>query len=181
MPSHVALLHDEAWRELKASDEEATPMILYLVQHGRASPKETDPERSLTEEGIAETEKVAVRAEKIGLHVSEIIHSGKKRARETAMILARHLTCGTAPSVSDDLDPDDDVTAIVASLGNKDSILLVGHLPFLERLVSSLVLGDPSIRLVRFTNSGIVCLETVEGRSGEKAWVVKWALTPEIA
>jgi phosphohistidine phosphatase len=156
-------------------------LILYLVQHGKAHPKEVDPERGLTPEGRAETEKVAAGAAKIGLRVSEIIHSGKKRARETAEILANHLAPGTVPIASGGLDPDADLAPAVERLGTKDLLMLVGHLPFLEKLVSYLIVGDSSTRVVEFENSGIVCLEAARERPGKGDWAVKWALTPEIA
>jgi phosphohistidine phosphatase len=163
------------------ADKEAILLIIYLVQHGKAFPKEADPERSLTEGGKAETRKVATRAEKLKLHVSEIVHSGKKRAYETAEILASHLTPGRTPTTCRGLDPNDDVAPIAEWLGDKDGYMLVGHLPFLEKLVSFLIASDPTIRLIQFTNSGIVCLEAEEGESGKKVWSVKWAMTPEIA
>jgi phosphohistidine phosphatase len=161
--------------------KEAIPMTLYLVQHGKALPKESDPERSLTEDGKAETEKTALKAKKLGLQVSEIVHSGKERARQTAEILARHLTPGRAPTASAGLDPKDDASPIARTLGDKDGLMLVGHLPFLDKLVSCLILGEPSTRLIRFTNSGIVCLESGEGEPGHEVWLCKWVMTPEIA
>jgi phosphohistidine phosphatase len=58
--------------------------------------------------------------------------------------------------------------------------MLVGHLPFLERLASQLILKSPDIPVVRFTNGGIVCLDQWERESDKKIWLVKWVLTPEI-
>jgi len=156
-------------------------MVLYLAQHGKALPEEIDPERSLTEEGTAEVERVADRARQAGIRVSRIIHSGKKRARQTAEIFAARLTPGTAPEVSDGLGPKDDVAPLARTLGGEDGLMIVGHLPFLERLVSLLVARDRSARVLRFANGGIVCLERSEDEGGEESWAAKWALTPEIA
>jgi phosphohistidine phosphatase len=156
-------------------------MTLYLVQHGKALMKETDPERSLSEDGRAETERVAARAGELRLSVSGIVHSGKKRARQTAEILASRLTPGTTPAAWAGLDPDDDVETIAEMLAGRDNLMLVGHLPFLEELAAFLTVGSSTLRPIRFTNSGIVCLEERETDSGNKTWAIKWALTPEIS
>ncbi len=62
-------------------------MALYLVQHGKSLPKEIDSEQGLTDEGIADVERIAGVAKSYGIVVSSIQHSGKKRARQTAEIL----------------------------------------------------------------------------------------------
>ena len=53
--------------------------------------------------------------------------------------------------------------------------MLVGHLPFLSRLASYLVTGDPERPIFQFQNAGIVCLS----RTGE-GWAIKWSLSPRI-
>lgn len=53
--------------------------------------------------------------------------------------------------------------------------MLVGHLPFMDRLAGLLVTGDPNNSAVRFRTAGIVCLE---GAGGD--WAVKWVVTPEL-
>lgn len=46
---------------------------LYLVQHGKAFDEKVDPERRLTPEGVAETERIAKYLNSIGIIVAEII------------------------------------------------------------------------------------------------------------
>jgi phosphohistidine phosphatase len=53
--------------------------------------------------------------------------------------------------------------------------MLVGHLPFLDRLAGLLVTGDADRSVVRFQKGGIVCLV----RQDEK-WVVGWMATPDL-
>jgi phosphohistidine phosphatase len=53
--------------------------------------------------------------------------------------------------------------------------MLVGHLPFLSRLVGLLVAGKPDAVVVRFRNAGIVCL-----RREEERWSVNWTVPPEL-
>ncbi len=62
---------------------------LFLIQHGEAKTKDEDPERRLTEHGAAVVEKMATWAARAGVKVSEIRHSGKRRAEQTASILGR--------------------------------------------------------------------------------------------
>lgn len=63
-------------------------MRLYLVQHGEAKSEAEDPERSLTSRGEEETRKISGAAKRQGLRPSRIYHSGKKRAEQTAGIIA---------------------------------------------------------------------------------------------
>ncbi|MGO9146155.1 MAG: phosphohistidine phosphatase SixA [Desulfomonilia bacterium] len=153
-------------------------MMVYLVQHGRSLPKEVDPDRGLTDQGRAEVERVASKASKIGLSVALIIHSGKTRALKTAEILAARLTPGSQPVMEPGLNPHDDVAAFAATLPARDNLMVVGHLPFMERLVSYLITGTPEKPVIRFRNAGIVCLEYDRM---ENTWAIEWVLTPEIA
>ena len=61
-------------------------MALYLVQHGQCHAKDSDPSKGLTEEGRAAATRIAGVAKGYGVPVSCILHSGKKRARQTAEI-----------------------------------------------------------------------------------------------
>ena len=54
--------------------------------------------------------------------------------------------------------------------------MLVGHLPFMSRLASLLLAGEPEAGVVRFQTSGIVCLSREQGE-----WSLSWAVTPELA
>ena len=66
-------------------------MALYLVQHGEALAEDVDPERSLYAEGRVEVERIAEVARGYRVRVFRIEHSGKKRAVQTAEILAAAL------------------------------------------------------------------------------------------
>ncbi len=146
------------------------------MQHGEAKPETEDPERPLTEQGAAATERVAAWAAEAGVDVSEIRHSGKLRAQQTADILAKHLNPENGVIAVPGMKPNDDVSAVAESLAaESESLMLVGHLPFLNRLTSLLVTGDSDAAMVQFRNSGIVCLRREEGR-----WFLDWAMPPEL-
>ena len=151
-------------------------MTLFLVQHGEARPGNEDSERSLTDHGAETVSRIADWAARIGIKVDEIRHSGKLRAEQTAMIFAKRLDPPKGVIAVEGLNPKDEVTQVAASLhGDQESIMLVGHLPHLSRLVCLLVTGSPENVVVRFRNAGIVCLTQSEGK-----WAIDWVMQPEL-
>lgn len=152
-------------------------MALYLVQHGKALPKTEDPEKGLSAEGKAETLRIAKVANTYSVNVSEIRHSGKKRARETAEILAAEMSPENGVSVMQGVNPLDDVHAINTRISLEQDIMLVGHLPFLERLIGLLVCDDPDRTVFKLQNSGILCIDRVEGVGNP---VIRWGLMPSV-
>lgn len=152
-------------------------MRAYLVQHGKAKSAEEDPSRALSDEGRDEVERMAAFLQGLRITISLIVHSGKTRAEETAHLLASSIRCTAGPTHTDGLDPSDDpaVTANFLSVYT-DDILIVGHLPHLERLTSLLVTGTQDSRPIQFRNGGIVCLE----KEGHGCWSLVWAIVPEL-
>ena len=134
-------------------------MSLYLVQHGIAYPKDIDSEQSLTEDGIEEIKQVAKSAALHEIYVSMIKHSGKKRALQSAEIFANILKPPEGVQQSDGLNPLDNVIEFASSLINDTNVMIVGHLPFLEKLTSYLIIGNADKKLIEFRNAGIVCLD----------------------
>ncbi|MBI5534463.1 MAG: phosphohistidine phosphatase SixA [Deltaproteobacteria bacterium] len=152
-------------------------MALYLVQHGKSLPKEQDPEQALTEDGIADVKRIAAVAKGYGVKPSRILHSGKLRAKQTAKLIAEQLEPSGGVSPRNGLDPNDDVAAVAGYLDPKEDLMVVGHLPFLERLTSLLTSGLPEKLVFKFQNGGIVCLDLDRERH---AWYIKWTLMPQI-
>ena len=150
-------------------------MRLYLVQHGEAKSEAVDPERSLTFRGEEETRKISGAAKRLHIRPSGIYHSGKKRAEQTAGIIARALDLSA--QLGQGLNPNDDVRPWVERISREaEDLMIVGHLPFLEKLASFLVCGDEGAKAVVFRYSAILCLEKKEpGR-----WAVDWVLKPEM-
>lgn len=152
-------------------------MALFLVQHGKALPRDKDPERGLTEEGILEVERIANLAKEHDVKVSTIKHSGKKRARQTAEIFAATLKPKGGVQEVSGLNPLDDVSEMAVNLDSADDLMLVGHLPFMEKLTSYLIIGSVDKSVIKFQNGGIVCLD--EDPESE-SWFIKWTLLPNI-
>jgi phosphohistidine phosphatase len=150
---------------------------LYLVQHGEAVAEEADPERPLSEAGRRDVEGLARFLSARGLRVERIQHSGKTRARQTAEILAGVLAPGLDTEARPGLAPKDPVEAFAAGLADQTrDLIVVGHLPFLDRLVGHLVGGGEGRGLVAYRPGGMVCLERAE----DGAWRIAWMLRPEL-
>ena len=152
-------------------------MSLYLVQHGKSLSKDVDPEKGLSDEGMAEVERIANVAKGYGVPVKVIVHSGKKRALQTAEIFAAALNPTEGLEKFEGINPLDDVTVFSETLAGRDSQMLVGHLPFMERLTNYLIAGSIDKPVFKFQNGGIVCLDK---HSGTQTWVIKWTLMPNI-
>ena len=150
-------------------------MAIYLAQHGKSAPKEVDAERGLTDDGIAEVERVAARLAAGGVAVDVIQHSGKTRAAQTAEIFARALCPKEGVEARSGIDPMDDVEPIARDLPALRDALIVGHLPFMQRLVAVLVTGDADAAVLAFQNGGVVCLEPDETT---RRWIIRWTAFP---
>lgn len=152
-------------------------MAIYLVQHGKAMPKEQDPEQGLSAEGRAAVEKMAGVAKDQGIKVNRIEHSPKARARQTAEIFSEALGPPGGVAQRNGIKPLDEVAPVAAGLTSGDDLMLVGHLPFMERLAALLVTGSAEPPVIKFHNGGIVCLDD-SGPDGR--WIIKWALVPQV-
>jgi len=151
-------------------------MTLYLVRHGEAKPKWQDPDRPLTDGARIDIERIALFAKNAGVKVAQIRHSGKTRTEQTAAILAQHLNPDAGSVAITGLAPNDDVETIADALYKEtDNLMLVGHLPFLDRLASQLLTGNPEKSIVKFQTASFVCLEN----SGV-GWRVDWMVTPQL-
>jgi phosphohistidine phosphatase len=157
-------------------------MDVYLVQHGEAVSEQQDPERPLSDEGRKAVAKVGKYVAALGSRfmdppLSEVWHSGKLRAEQTAEILARELAPNVTPVRHDGMKPKDDPAAIGAELramrDRPGAVLLVGHLPHLARLAGLLLADQADKAVVEFVNAGVVKL-----RPAERGWVLAGYLTP---
>jgi len=149
-------------------------MDFYLVRHGTARAEAEDPKRPLSDRGRWEVGEVARSAVAKGIQVSQILHSDKLRAKETAEMLGRSLSPAEGVRETRGLSPEDDPWIAKAELEAAErSLMLVGHLPHLAKLASLLVTGDPEGGVIEFSPAAIVCLSRAGGK-----WEVSWALAP---
>jgi phosphohistidine phosphatase len=149
---------------------------LYLVRHGEAVSKDEDPARPLTQSGWIAVERIARWAGVADVRPDEIVHNGKLRAEQTAEILADYLMPAKGSNVRRGLGPDDDVRPFADSLAAADrTLMIVGHLPFLGRLVSRLVVGDADRPVVQFEAAGLVSLAYGDGH-----WTIGSVIDPDL-
>jgi len=152
-------------------------MKLYLVQHGEACAKEVDPERPLTDQGREDIERLADFLGQADVEVERVIHSGKLRAAQTADLLAQAVAPLVELETNDRIAPNDDPGAIdwAKETGGRDA-LVVGHLPFMARLVALLLVEDPGRSITAYQPGSVVCLE----HDGDGHWQINWMIRPEL-
>jgi len=155
---------------------ENKPIHLYLVRHGEAGNGAEDSERSLTENGRQMVEKTASFLAKQHPRIDQIRHSGKKRAEETARIFAQHLSPSGGTLAIPGLAPNGDVEAMVEIVEHESGIImLVGHLPFLNRMASLLLLNNSEKNILRISPGSVLSLN----RYGT-VWELEWMLTSDL-
>ena len=159
-------------------------MRLYLVQHGTAVPKDKDPERPLSKAGQTDVSRVASFLGRSGVHVARVLHSGKLRAQETALLLAEVISPGRLVEESAaPIGPNeatDKLIAFIESWPDADTIgdiMVVGHLPFMSKIVSQLVVTEQDTVVVHFQPGTVVALERGENGGG---WTISWVMRPEL-
>ena len=105
-------------------------MFLYVMRHGEAKTKDEDPERGLTERGREEVSSISAVLSRTGARIDEIWHSGKRRAEQTAGILAERLSGEARVVTRNGLNPNDSPGFLVEELEHRSgNLAIVGHLP----------------------------------------------------
>ncbi len=150
-------------------------MHLYLVHHGDAVGPDVDPRRPLSESGRVAVGLVAAETAARGARPAVVWHSGKLRARQTALAFWRACNPLAELSVTRDLQPDDPPAWMRDRLrAERRDILIAGHFPHLPRLLSTL-LGEHHARPSGFPLHGIVAVTTED--EGE-TWREDWRISP---
>lgn len=148
-------------------------MNIYLVQHGEALTKEQNINRPLSEKGKQIVEKLANACTAYRLSATQIYYSTKLRAKQTAEILGYQL--GIPATEKAGLEPLNPVRPIYNEINSSDTdIMIVGHLPFLERLVSFMLTGSENNRPLLFQQGGLVSLTKDENNK----WSIRWTVFP---
>jgi len=154
-------------------------MKLYLVQHADAVAKQLDPARPLSEKGRTDTERMASFLARSGVRAGRVIHSGKQRALETALLLARVIGPGNVVEQAEDglapNDPTDRLADAITGWPRGEDVIVVGHLPFMNRMVSRLTAGSDESSVVAFEPGCVVCLNETEN-----GWSVAWMVPPSL-
>jgi phosphohistidine phosphatase len=159
-------------------------MMLYLLQHAQAMPAEVDPERPLSPEGRLAIGRVAARTAQLDLSIAHIYHSGKLRARQTAEALGAALHLESSIEELEGLGPKGRAEPLARWLRVETQkevsggLVLVSHLPLLDRLAALLLTGDEEMSVVAIQYAALLALAP---KGDGKHFVMQWLLTPELA
>jgi phosphohistidine phosphatase len=160
-------------------------MIISVLRHGiaaeRGSPGyENDSERPLTAKGERRMQRIGEGMLALGLSYDLILSSPYVRAKQTADIVAQVLKTLDGVQLSDTLAPEGNPRQLLEVLRNYDperqNILLVGHEPYLSRLISTLLTGSPNLPVVM--KKGGLCTLDVETLRFGRCASLAFLLTP---
>lgn len=159
-------------------------MDLFLLRHGIAVDRGTpgfsrDSDRPLTPAGEAAMKKNARGMLALGLRFDFILSSPYPRARQTAEIVAAIL--GGSVEFSDQLAVEGDARKLISELRSRpsggESVLLVGHEPYLSGLISLLLTGTLAVNTT-LKKGGLCKLAVADLHAGPCA-SLEWLLTPK--
>jgi phosphohistidine phosphatase len=162
-------------------------MKLYILRHGEAADQndprfENDADRPLTIKGVRRTKTLAHALRQWDITFTLIISSPLLRARETAEIVERGLRLHGRLEFSDQLAPTGDVEKLVNQINAvrpaPDSVLLVGHEPYLSNLISIFCTGGPNLSLT--LKKGGLCRMEVEQLQTARCAHLEWVLAPRL-
>lgn len=159
---------------------------LYLMRHGKSDwtdPNWTDWERPLKKRGRKAARSMGLFLEKAGQVPDLILASPAVRAAETARLLEAAFDAKIPEGVLPELygEPAEWESLRRGFPQKAESILLVGHNPFLEELAAALVgAGGGGIRLVTaaVVKISFDAADWTEAKKG--AGVLEWSLTPRL-
>ncbi len=161
-------------------------MKICILRHGIAVVRDdldvkNDFERRLTSKGKQQLRQTAAAMKKMGLRFDRILSSPYLRAKQTAEIVAESLKLKKRLNFSDALAPDGSPKDLVRQLNElkpaPESVLLVGHEPYLSCLISLLTTGRMDLAL-DFKKGGLCKLETGK-LSHDRCATLVWLLTPK--
>ncbi len=151
-------------------------MKLYLMRHGEAEGIYEGDEPGLTATGEAEVNRIGEALSSMDVKIDQIYHSGKLRARQTAEIVRKKLGVDIQIREKEGLKPNDPVAVLVENLKETDeNSLIVGHLPFMAKLTSSLLAEKESDFMIAFNTASVACLEYMNSYG----WSLHWFINPE--
>jgi phosphohistidine phosphatase len=160
-------------------------MDLYLLRHAIAVPHgapgfERDSDRELTPKGAKKMRRAAEGMQAMELSFDIILSSPFARAKQTAEIVAEVFRAQKRVEFTDLLavggDPEELISLITTKHSAVQSILLVGHEPYMSSLISLLVAGDQSVAVTM--KKGGLCKLTIDTLLYGRCASLEWLLTP---
>jgi phosphohistidine phosphatase len=146
-------------------------MDLYLIRHAIADDGDDDDARPLSTKGAKKFRQSVKGLRALGVRFDHVLHSPKRRAVETAELLAPLL------------EGEFEVTQLLADApSNKllghlhgDALALVGHEPYLSALLAWLTVGDTELGHHFLLKKGSVAQLTGDPEPGGMQLVALWS------
>lgn len=157
-------------------------MRAYLLRHGEAEPTHPDAERVLSPAGRREVEKMARTLLFRPKHLPQTLWvSPLARARQTAELFCDLAGIQVAPEIRDDLVPNANPARTARDLQKSpDTILVVGHNPHLEILLSYLLTGRSDGLLLVLNTGSLACVEFPRFGSTPETSFLRFLLSPNL-
>jgi phosphohistidine phosphatase len=150
---------------------------LYVARHAEAARTGGVEGRPITEAGREDARRMGRALAAAGVRIAAVWHSGKLRARQTAELLAGAVGFRGELEVRSDLDPHSDPSSVLeAVLEARGPVLLVGHLPHLERLASKLLTGNENAGVVEVAAGGVLRFVSAD----RERWRLIWYAPPSL-
>lgn len=159
-------------------------MNLYLLRHGIAVQRGTlgssDPDRPLTPKGVRQLRRSTQAMGALKLSFDRIFSSSYRRAEQTAKIVAEAFKARKKLVLLESLAPDGEAKTLIEQLNRlrpkPESVLLVGHEPYLSGLISRLVSDGESFAVAM--KKGGLCKLTIASLKHGRCATLEWLLTP---
>ena len=154
-------------------------MQIYFVQHGQALSYQEDVEEGLSSEGKNTIYITAKTLKKWGVKLDRILCSTKKRSKQTGEIIAKTLEVAKIEETDNikAMAPLEKTLDFLFSLPFKENILIAGHLPSIQKVVSYLLSSTEEIK-IEIKNGGITLIEIEE--LGQSQGKLKYHVLPEL-
>lgn len=161
-------------------------MDIFLLRHGIAADWDSarfpdDSVRPLIPRGERKLRRICEAIQEMGLSFDVILSSPFLRARRSAEIAGEALGLGDVLRLNDELAPAGDASALIAHVNamspRPGKLLLVGHEPYLSRLISLLTTGEGNLA-IELKKGGLARLEVQQHLAPGSCAVLKWLLTP---
>lgn len=163
-------------------------MNLFLLRHGIAA--ESDPARypddslrPLTAPGQQRLREIARALRLLDLGIDLIWCSPYLRTRQTADETSKILGLEDRLETQDQLAPDGDTSKLLIELAalkpDPDNVLLIGHEPYLSRLLSVVASGGSNFQ-ADLKKGGLAKLETTGPLGLRQCAVLQWLLPPRL-
>jgi phosphohistidine phosphatase len=159
---------------------------LFILRHGEAGQRVSagrgDFQRSLTTAGQNEVSDIAKSLKELGTKFDVVITSPLKRAHQTAAIVAKTLKMEKKMQDWAELSPEGnrlDLYNKLSQLKQQSSVLVVGHEPYLSKMVSEIIFDGNNGGRIDLKKTGLARIRIISSTpkfQGE----LRWLLTPKL-